>query len=154
MTISICKCLIDKPAVDFKHMASLFVQKYYKEPKRGYGANVVQVFDKLRQSKLQDIYKPASEQFCGSGSYGNGGAMRIAPLALYFHNNYDGMIQAAENATRLTHTNKLAIHGALLQCFAITQAVEANPKEKIDVEHFCSQLLCKMESIENADDDG
>ncbi len=29
---------------------------------------------------------PASQQFDGQGSYGNGGAMRIAPAALYGYN--------------------------------------------------------------------
>lgn len=154
MTISVCRCLIDKPAVDFKHMACLFVKEYYKEPKRGYGANVVEVFDKLRRNKFEDIYKPASEQFGGSGSYGNGGAMRIVPIALYFHNNPDGLLQAAKKATQLTHTNKLAINGALLQCFAIVQAIEADKNDKLDVENFCSQLLLKIKKIENADDDG
>lgn len=154
MTISVCRCLIDKPAVDFKHMACLFVKEYYKEPKRGYGANVVEVFNKLRRNKFEDIYKPASEQFSGSGSYGNGGAMRIAPLALYFHNNADSMLQAAIKATQLTHTNKLAINGALLQCFAIALAIDADTNDKIDVESFCSRLLCKMKDIESADDDG
>lgn len=152
MTISVAKCLIDEPEVNFKYMARLFVKEYYKEPKRGYGANIIDVFYKLRQNKFEDIYKPALEQFSGSGSYGNGGAMRIAPIALYFHNNYDGMVQAAKNTTRITHTHKLGVNGALLQCTAIAQAVAADPREKMNIETFYSQLLQKVKNMENADD--
>lgn len=88
MMKSVAKCLIDKPPVDYNFMARLFVKEFFNEPRRGYGQGVVEVFHKLRANKFEDIYKPAAEQFFGLGSYGNGGAMRIAPIALHFHNNY------------------------------------------------------------------
>lgn len=46
------------------------------------------VFEALKDPDLIDVFKPASLQFGGSGSFGNGGAMRIAPAALFaFHEN-------------------------------------------------------------------
>ena len=60
-----------------------FVNEYYSQPKRGYGMNVVDVFRALRDSKFEDVFLPAKLQFNGSGSYGNGAAMRIAPIALF-----------------------------------------------------------------------
>ena len=62
---------------------SRFTDEYHKEPDRGYGFNVVTVFEGLRNPKLKDVYEPARVQFEGSGSYGNGGAMRIAPASLF-----------------------------------------------------------------------
>lgn len=152
MTKSVAKCLIDKPAVDFKCMARLFVKEYFAEPKRGYGQNVIEVFHKLRGGKFEDIYKPAQEQFGGMGSFGNGGAMRVAPLALYFHNNYKGMIEAVTHATKITHTNKDGVNGALLQAIAIHQSLLMDPVDKIDVEHFTNQLIDKMKDIETVDE--
>lgn len=64
---------------------SRFVQEYSNEPWRGYGRNVVTVFDKLERSNFQDLYGPSNEQFDGNGSFGNGGAMRIVPMALFCH---------------------------------------------------------------------
>ena len=60
-----------------------FADEYFKEPERGYGSNVVTVFEGLRNPELKDVYRPASSQFDGGGSYGNGGAMRIAPASLF-----------------------------------------------------------------------
>lgn len=89
--------------------------EYFKEPKRGYGQNVVDVFYKLKNQKYEDVWRPAREQFDGSGSYGNGGAMRIAPVALFYHSNYNEMISFAKEITNLTHTHPLGVNGAILQ---------------------------------------
>lgn len=43
--------------------------------------SVVDVFDKLRHDP-EDVFQPAREQHGGEGSYGNGSAMRISPVAL------------------------------------------------------------------------
>lgn len=123
MTRSIGKFLVDKPEPDFSFLARLFVKDYYLEPNRGYGGNVIKVFEKLKLNKFQDVYKPASEQFGGSGSLGNGGAMRIAPIALCFHDNSKKMLNIARKATEITHTNSLGVNGALLQCLAVQQSL-------------------------------
>ena len=39
------------------------------------------VFRKLRDNP-EDIFRPAREQHGGEGSYGNGSAMRVSPVAL------------------------------------------------------------------------
>lgn len=62
---------------------SRFSSSYYSQPWRGYGQNVVDVFATLRGGNFRDPFGPAALQFNGSGSYGNGGAMRIAPTALF-----------------------------------------------------------------------
>lgn len=151
MTKSVAKFLTEDSATDFTILAKLFVNEYFKEPHRGYGQNVVEVFHKLRNSKYVDIYKPASEQFWGGGSYGNGGAMRIAPVALYFHDNYIRMLEVAANCTKITHTNLLGINGALLQCIAVHQSFLHDKKSRIEPLKFCSELIAKMEEIEKSD---
>jgi poly(ADP-ribose) glycohydrolase ARH3 len=154
MMKSVAKCLIDKPEVDYKYMAKLFVKEYFSEPNRGYGQSVVDVFSKLRKSKFDDIYKPASEQFSGSGSFGNGGAMRIAPIALYFYNNYEAMIDTAKKSTQITHTNTLGVNGAVLQCIAVHQALFYDCKELIKPEEFSNEIIKKIRAVEKENDDG
>ncbi|XP_044761265.1 ADP-ribose glycohydrolase ARH3-like [Coccinella septempunctata] len=153
MTRCVAKALIDKPEPDFTLMAKLFVKEYFLEPKRGYGQNVITVFKKLKQSRFQDIFKPASEQFNGSGSLGNGGAMRIAPLALYFFDKDDLLVDAATKATKITHTHPLGVNGALLQCMAIQQCFMTKHGDKIDVHKFVEELLHKMKPFEYEEDE-
>lgn len=148
MTKSVAKFLIENSAEEYNVLAKLFVTEYFKEPKRGYGQNVVEVFHKLKNSQYTDIYKPASEQFWGSGSYGNGGAMRIAPVALYYYDDLDKMIEVATNCTKITHTNIFGINGALLQCLAIHQSFQLNTKDTIDPVKFCNEMISKIKVIE------
>lgn len=70
-----------------------FTEEYYRQPGRGYGANVVNVFRMLRETDYSDVFRPASEQFGGSGSYGNGGAMRIVPAALFGYRHQKDALQ-------------------------------------------------------------
>lgn len=61
-----------------------FTDDYFNQKiNRGYGTHVRTVFSKLKESNYEDVFKPAKEQFNGSGSFGNGGAMRMAPIALF-----------------------------------------------------------------------
>ena len=62
-----------------------FGSEYKAQPWRGYGGNVVTVLESLQDEDIEDVFKPASLQFDGSGSFGNGGAMRIAPVPLFTH---------------------------------------------------------------------
>ncbi|KAJ8316997.1 hypothetical protein KUTeg_004901 [Tegillarca granosa] len=83
MARSVASSLIENKGLNSRDMAKRFVDEYFAEPHRGYGASVGVVFQSLKECDCLDLYGPASRQFDGSGSYGNGGAMRISPLALY-----------------------------------------------------------------------
>lgn len=62
-------------------------------PTRGYGYNVVTVLKRLGDRDLSDVFAPARNQFDGGGSYGNGGAMRVAPVALCGEDEVERVIQ-------------------------------------------------------------
>ena len=72
-----------------------FVTEYTREPWRGYGANVGQVFKLLKSEGCANPHGPAGLQFDGTGSYGNGGAMRIAPAALFGFNMDQGTLNVS-----------------------------------------------------------
>lgn len=50
---------------------------------------VVNVFKKLLSPKCNDVFEPARAQFNGKGSYGNGGAMRVAGISLVYSDVQD-----------------------------------------------------------------
>lgn len=71
------------------YLLTRFSEEYFANPYRGYGGGIITVFTKLRDTEYSDPYKPASEQFDGAGSYGNGGAMRIVPAPLFAYKQND-----------------------------------------------------------------
>ncbi|XP_071871330.1 ADP-ribosylhydrolase ARH3 [Bombus fervidus] len=153
MTYSLAKSLVDQKELDVVDVAKRFVKSYYQEPNRGYGMGVVTVFQKLRGNKFADIVSPAKEQFNGQGSWGNGGAMRVAPIALFSYQNYDKLLDTVRKATQITHTHKVGIDGAILQATAIYQSLHLNPSEELNVTNFIDDLIHKMDQIEK-DEEG
>ncbi|XP_058806431.1 ADP-ribosylhydrolase ARH3-like [Phymastichus coffea] len=153
MSKSVAQSLIDKKDIDLVDMAKKFVKSYYQEPHRGYGLSVVTVFEKLRGGKFTDIMQPAKEQFHGQGSFGNGAAMRVTPVALFCYNNYEKLIDMARKQSQITHTHKIGIDGAILQAIAVQQVLHKYPEEDLDVLSFVDELREKMSKLE-VDEEG
>ncbi|XP_034188011.1 ADP-ribosylhydrolase ARH3 isoform X2 [Osmia lignaria lignaria] len=153
MTHSLAKSFVELKELNIVDVAKRFVKSYYQEPKRGYGPAVVTVFQKLRVNKFADIVSPAKEQFNGQGSWGNGGAMRVTPIALFCYKDYDKLLDTVRQATQLTHTNKVGIDGAILQAVAIHQSLLLNPSEELNITNFIDDLINKMDQIET-DEEG
>ncbi|PSN57802.1 Poly(ADP-ribose) glycohydrolase ARH3 [Blattella germanica] len=101
--------------LDGPYFKCRFVKEYFLQPRRGYGQNVIEVFHKLRAEQFEDPFGPAKEQFEGSGSYGNGGAMRVAPLALFCYPNFEQLVSLVKQSAEITHTHKQGYDGTLLQ---------------------------------------
>lgn len=78
---------------DTNSIAFRFADTYFNGKPRAYGANIREVFEKLQRDAGSDPFKPAKEQFGGSGSYGNGGAMRVSPVALFYAHDRKEMLE-------------------------------------------------------------
>ncbi|KAM3833893.1 ADP-ribosylhydrolase ARH3-like [Diretmus argenteus] len=84
MSRCVVQSLLTRAGFDEQDMARRFAKEYSVSPGRGYGSGVIQVLKKLSSPQLSDVFQPARDQFNGRGSFGNGGAMRVAPFALAF----------------------------------------------------------------------
>ena len=90
MARSICKSLIENNEFNAKDLVSKFLQEFLKENNRGYGGGMFQTFGEWQRNGASgDPFAPAREAFGGSGSYGNGAAMRVAPVALFAQSEED-----------------------------------------------------------------
>jgi hypothetical protein len=144
------------------------VKEYFSDDRSrvglGYGVHVVQVFRKLRAQNFEDPFGPAKQQFNGEGSYGNGGAMRVAPLALFCHSDYKELINLVRQSAEITHTHRLGYNGTILQvnlqfiCFSIfIMGLILDPVEKkgqVQDEHRKQNnfgLKCIYHMLFNAD---
>eukprot|EP00062_Callorhinchus_milii_P018454 gi/632971942/ref/XP_007902417.1/ PREDICTED: poly(ADP-ribose) glycohydrolase ARH3 [Callorhinchus milii] len=144
MTRCVAQSLIAKQDFDEVDMAMRFAEEYKKEPNRGYGSGVVRVFKKLLSPNCKDVLKPAREQFKGKGSYGNGGAMRIAPIALAYPEAKDVKKFARRNA-EITHASSLGYNGAILQALAVHYAL----REELKKDQYVDHLIGEMQLVEN-----
>lgn len=94
-----------------KELATHFASLY--SPFRGYGPAM---HDLLRRYKLEGgacwrIAAPAL--FGGKASFGNGAAMRVAPLGAFFADDLNRLVDEAARSASVTHAHPEAIAGAI-----------------------------------------
>ncbi|XP_015792774.1 poly(ADP-ribose) glycohydrolase ARH3 [Tetranychus urticae] len=148
MTRAVAQSLVAHKGFNATDLAKRFAQDFFENPKRGYGERVTEVFAALHIEEYADPFGPAKRQFSGTGSYGNGAAMRIAPVALYGINLSDDKFnEMVDNCSRITHTNVKGVNGAKLQCHAIREALRAS--QPFDSLSYLQKLAQKMEKIED-----
>eukprot|EP00775_Hariotina_reticulata_P009353 gene9353-9516_t len=95
------------------------------DPDRGYGGSAIKIMYSLQQGA-----DPANtgKMFLPEGSFGNGGAMRIAPVGLVYRNVSMHSLQEAVTAALLcTHVHPLAVEGALTQALAVAELSKQAP---------------------------
>lgn len=121
MTLGVARSLVECSGFDGAHMARTLAEMYAEEPWRGYGAGPPQVFRNLRGGMAWN--EAATGMFGGTGSFGNGAAMRVAPIALYVHPDTDRVSYLAHQSALITHTHPEGIDGAVAQAVAIDRAL-------------------------------
>ena len=87
MALSIIEVLRQHGKIDQDELAESFAKRF--ERKRGYGLAMYDLIPKL-QAGLS--WKKMSQSlFNGQGSYGNGGAMRVAPVGAFLADNLEAL---------------------------------------------------------------
>jgi ADP-ribosylglycohydrolase len=81
MALSIFEILKTYGRIEQDALAQAFARRYMQEPYRGYAGGAARL---LRQIAAGADWREASRALFGSGSYGNGAAMRAAPIGGYF----------------------------------------------------------------------
>ncbi|EDO43172.1 predicted protein [Nematostella vectensis] len=152
MTRAICLSITESQDFDDRNMAYHFTKEYFCDSNRGYGAGVVTVFNRLRTMKPDaDFTLPAREQFNGTGSYGNGAAMRIAPIALY-STDLTMLKEYARRSALITHSHIKGVNGAILQACAVFEALHVNPTT-LEKNTFIDNLIKTAVELEESQTD-
>lgn len=76
LTLAVVESLLERDGFDGADLAFRFAEAWQAEPHRGWGRNVVSVFDAVLRGLPWE--EAAARQFGGEGSLGNGAAMRVA----------------------------------------------------------------------------
>jgi poly(ADP-ribose) glycohydrolase ARH3 len=141
MTIGVAESLIAARGMDESDMARRFVANF--QGHRGYGPGAYGVLMALRGGA--PWYEPAARLFGGSGSYGNGAAMRVAPIGLFFQNaDIATLREAAERSSIITHTHLLGREGAVMQAAAVAAALRLDPADTFDPEFFVTVVSAHL----------
>jgi poly(ADP-ribose) glycohydrolase ARH3 len=83
------------------------------------------------------------------GSYGNGSAMRAAPIGLFLQNDLAGLMETVRISSVVTHSHYLAIQGATLQAAAVATAA----KGELEPARFLGTLKIALGHFEKVGQD-
>jgi poly(ADP-ribose) glycohydrolase ARH3 len=138
MAIGLATSLLRKGHVEARDLGETFRRNFEKEPWRGYAAGPPTIFSLVLSEEI--AYVDAAQMlFGGEGSFGNGAAMRIVPLGLFFHNSRK-IHELASGSAEVTHAHPIGKDGAAVQAFAVAQAVKLDSTEEFRPEQFVRYL--------------
>lgn len=108
MALSLVEVLVRSGTVEQDDLARAFGRRY--EPWRGYGPGMHRLLPQLHEGRS---WRELKDQLFPGGSYGNGSAMRVAPLGAYFRDRpIDVVVSEAERSAEVTHAHPEARAGA------------------------------------------
>lgn len=125
MTLAVAESLAEHRGFDGPALARRFAEEHRREPWRGYGPGPPQIFTAVLAGAPWD--EPGRKLFGGSGSFGNGGAMRAAPAGLFAYDSLPAAARLARQQAAITHTHEHGLQGAALQASAVAWLVRAQP---------------------------
>ena len=139
MAIGLAESIINEGEVDQQQLGNRFRENFEREPWRGYASGPPTIFSMVQ--RLGITYTDAARRlFGGGGSLGNGAAMRIVPVGLFFHDTED-LYEKASASAQVTHAHPVGMDGAAVQAWAVAHAVKLNPNEKFPFDSFIQGLI-------------
>lgn len=122
MALSLCEVVAAHDGVAQDELARLFAQRMAVA--RGYGSGAYDILMGIRAGG--HWHGLAAGGFRGMGSFGNGAAMRVAPLGAYFAEGpRDRLVEQARLSAEVTHLHPEGIAGAIAVAVATAEAWDA-----------------------------
>ncbi|MEU3017732.1 ADP-ribosylglycohydrolase family protein [Nocardiopsis sp. NPDC007018] len=109
--------------VDADRLASSFA--LHHDFDRGYGPATGRLLRLVREGG--DWRSLASGLFEGAGSFGNGAAMRVAPLGAWYAEDLEEVVERARVSALVTHTHPEAVDGAVAVAVAAALVARREP---------------------------
>ena len=124
MTFALAESIVQCGEIDPEDMARQF--SLHCDLSRGYAIGTIKAVQALRAGlKWDEVSRIVFE----NGSFGNGAAMRVCPVGLFYHHNPDGLKESAIRQASITHVHPLGQWGAVMQACSVGLAVHQDPKE-------------------------
>lgn len=136
MALSIYEMLRRHETMPPDELALSFGEHYDRA--RGYGSAMHRL---LRLFAAGHSWTIASQLFESQGSYGNGAAMRIAPLGAYYANDLTQVGEKARVSALVTHTHPEGIAGAVVVAIAAALATQLHGTPAPTRSEFLQMIL-------------
>jgi len=125
MACSVLHVLVRYGEIDADALAASFVAHY--DVDRGYGRGVDTMMREIGNgASLREL---ARSSFGGTGSWGNGAAMRVAPIGAWFSDDLVTAAWQADLSARVTHTHPAGVAGAVAVAVAAAASPRCTPAE-------------------------
>ncbi|HLT10832.1 MAG TPA: ADP-ribosylglycohydrolase family protein [Micromonosporaceae bacterium] len=129
MALSLYRMLVTHGEVHQDDLAAMFAETYVTDPYRGYGAAMHDVLLTIAEGEPWSTV--TAKQFDGQGSWGNGAAMRVAPLGAFFASDLDQVQEQAHRSAVVTHAHPEAAAGAIAVAVAAALAVRGASSDEV-----------------------
>lgn len=139
MAIGLAESIVEVGGLDQQHLGDTFRDNFGREPWRGYASGPPTVFSKVEREGVS-YQEAARTLYGGEGSFGNGAAMRVAPVGLFFPDTPE-LYEMARLSASVTHAHLVGIDGAAVQARAVAQAVSLDPDDPFPSDEFLETLL-------------
>ena len=135
MTLALVESIIQCSGIDPEDIAKQF--SLHCDLTRGYAIGTIKAVEALRVGlKWYEVARIVFE----NGSFGNGAAMRVAPIGLCYHHDLDALRKAAIEQASVTHVHPLGQWGTVMQACSVGLAVIQNPREPFKKEQMVVNL--------------
>lgn len=146
MSLSVVESLFAFATIDADDLAFRFAQRYVAAPNRGYGGGAHDILAAIAVGK--SWRQAAAEAFGGQGSLGNGGAMRAAPIGVYFAHDLDETSAAARRSAMVTHHHPEGQVGAEAVALAAALAARARNTGRPEPNAFLAAISNRLPESE------
>jgi ADP-ribosylglycohydrolase len=127
--VSLYEMLRERGRVVQDGLADRFARAYAADPYRNYGPSMHGVLKAIGEG--ESWRSVTAVQFEGQGSWGNGAAMRVAPLGAWFADDLDQVVEQAALSAAVTHAHPEAAAGAVAVAVAAALAVRQVTAEEL-----------------------
>jgi poly(ADP-ribose) glycohydrolase ARH3 len=124
MMISVAESLTRIGGVRSPDIMATLAANY--DPARGYGHGMKRAVEAFRAGR------PTASASWAEGSKGNGGAVRVVPIACAYHDDIEALAVHAEEAAKVTHAHALGRAGAVAQAVALGRVLTQAQGRPVD----------------------
>jgi len=128
MALSIVEVLLAHGDINQDELARLFTFRFGQEPWRGYAGGAQRLLTLCSQGAN---WRDEAPRLFKGGSYGNGGAMRAAPIGAYFTSDPGRAAVEARDSAAVTHAHSDGQAGAM--AVAAVAAIVSSPIQPMGV---------------------